>query len=64
MKTLATFQKWLPFKEVLSDGIIKLKDNTYIKLIRVFPINYNLKSELEKKSILNSLKLVILIYKF
>ena len=57
MKTLATFQKWLPFKEVLSDGIIKLKDNTYIKLIRVFPINYNLKSELEKKSILNSFKL-------
>lgn len=57
MKKLATFQKWLPFKEVLSDGIIKLKDNTYVKLIRVFPINYNLKSELEKKSILNSFKL-------
>lgn len=57
MKKLATFQKWLPFKEVLSDGIIKLKDNTYVKLIKVFPINYNLKSELEKKSILNSFKL-------
>lgn len=57
MKTLATFQKWLPFKEVLPDGIVKLKDNTFIKIIRVFPINYNLKSELEKKSILNSFKL-------
>ena len=48
MKKLATFQKWLPFKEVLSDGIIKLKDNTYVKIIRVFPINYNLKSDLNK----------------
>lgn len=57
MKELASFQKWLPFKEVLSDGVIKLKDNTYVKLIKIFPINYNLKSELEKKSILNSFKL-------
>lgn len=57
IKKLATFQKWLPFKEVLSDGIIQLKDNTYVKLIKVFPINYNLKSELEKEAILNSFKL-------
>lgn len=57
MKKLASFQKWLPFKEILSDGVIILKDNTYVKLIRVFPINYNLKSELEKKSILNSFKI-------
>lgn len=57
MKKLASFQKWLPFKEILSDGVIILKDNSYVKLIRVFPINYNLKSELEKKSILNSFKI-------
>ena len=57
MKRLASFQKWLPFKEVLSDGIIRLKDNTLVKLIKIFPINYNLKSELEKKSILNSFKI-------
>jgi len=56
-KKLATFQKWLPFKEILSDGIIKLKDNTFLKLVKVFPINYNLKSELEKQAILNSFKL-------
>jgi len=56
-KRLATFQKWLPFKEVLSNGIIKLKDNTLIKVIKVFPINYNLKSEMEKQAILNSFKL-------
>lgn len=63
-KKLATFQKWLPFKEVLSDGIIKMKDNTYIKLIKVFPINYNLKSELEKQSILNSFKIFFKICDF
>ncbi len=57
MKRLASFQKWVPFKEVLSDGIIRLKDNTLVKLIKIFPINYNLKSELEKKSILNSFKI-------
>lgn len=56
-KRLATFQKWLPFKEVLSDGVVKLKDDTYVKLIKVFPINYNLKSEMEKQAILNSFKL-------
>lgn len=53
---LATFQKWLPFEKILNNGLIKLKDNTYIKIIKIFPINYNLKSELEKKVILNSFK--------
>ena len=32
-KKLTTFQKWLPFKEVLSDGIIKLKDDTVVAYI-------------------------------
>ena len=56
-KKLTTFQKWLPFKEVLCNGIIKMKDNTYVKLVKVFPTNYNLKSEMEKQAILNSFKL-------
>lgn len=38
------------------DGIIKLKNNEYIKIIKVMPINYNLKSDLEKEGILNSYK--------
>ncbi|MCL2860433.1 MAG: hypothetical protein FWF46_07800 [Oscillospiraceae bacterium] len=55
----ALFQKWLPFKTITKNGIIILKDETYIKIIRVFPINYNLKSELEKNAILNAYKIFL-----
>lgn len=49
-------QKWLPFERILEKGIIKLKDSSYIKVLKVNPINYNLKSDLEKQAILNSYK--------
>ncbi len=52
-------QEWLPFQKILDNGIIILKDNTYIKIIKVKPINFNLKSELEKEAILNSYKLFL-----
>ena len=52
-------QDWLPFQKILDNGIIKLKDNTYIKIIKIKPINFNLKSELEKEAILNSYKLFL-----
>ena len=54
-----SFQEWLPFDKILDNGIIKLKNNSYIKIIKVLPINYNLKSELEKEAILNSYKLFL-----
>ena len=37
-------------------GIVLLKNSEYIKIIEVIPINYSLKSELEKEGILNSYK--------
>lgn len=40
-------------------GIIKLKNNSYIKLIKIIPINFNLKSNLEKEAILNSYKIFL-----
>ncbi len=52
-------QEWLPFQKILENGIIKLKDNTYIKVLQIKPINFNLKSELEKEAILNSYKLFL-----
>lgn len=52
-------QEWLPIQKILSKGIIKLKDNSYIKIIKIIPINYNLKSELEKEAILNSYKIFL-----
>lgn len=52
-------QEWIPFNNILDNGIIQLKDNSYIKIIKVKPINFNLKSELEKEAILNSYKLFL-----
>ena len=49
-------QAWIPIDYFLENGIIKLKNNIYLKIIKIYPINYNLKSELEKNSILNSYK--------
>lgn len=46
----------IPIKEIKEQGIIKLKNEHYIKIIKIIPINYELKSDLEKKSILNSYK--------
>ena len=52
-------QDWLPFENILENGIVKLKNNSYIKIIEIIPINFNLKSELEKEAILNSYKIFL-----
>lgn len=52
-------QKWLPFIKILDNGIILLKDFSYVKILKITPINYNLKSNLEKEAILNSYKLFL-----
>ena len=52
-----TVQEWIPIKQILKDGIIEIENNVYIKLLEVTPINYNLKSDLEKEAILNSFKI-------
>ena len=46
------------FEKIFSNGIIKTKD-CYLKLLKVYPINYNLKSSLEKEAILNSYRLFL-----
>ena len=56
LNKINSIQKWLPFDKILDNGIIKLKNSTYVKILKVEPINYNLKSELEKEAILNSYK--------
>lgn len=52
-------QQWLPLEEILENGIIKINKNKYIKILKIIPINYNLKSNLEKKTILNSYKILL-----
>ena len=36
-----------------------MKNGNYVKIIKVIPINFNLKSDLEKESILNSYKIFL-----
>jgi len=59
IKEIKTVQKWLPFEKILENGIIKLKNNTFVKILKISPINFNLKSNLEKESILNSYKIFL-----
>ena len=51
-----TVQEWIPIRNIWKEGIIEIENNTYIKILEVTPINYNLKSDLEKEAILNSYK--------
>ena len=59
IKKYKTVQKWLPFEKILENGIIKLKNNYYVKILKISPINFNLKSNLEKETILNSYKIFL-----
>ena len=54
-----TSQDWIPIEEIFENGIIKINKNKYIKILKIIPINYNLKSDLEKSSILNSYKILL-----
>ena len=54
-----TVQQWIPIDKIYNDGIIKLKENRLIKILKINPINYNLKSDLEKEAILNSYKIFL-----
>ena len=59
MKNNNSVQEWLPYEKIIDDGIIKLKNEKYIKITKVIPINYELKSNLEKEAILNSYKIFL-----
>ena len=58
IKQVLSTQSWIPIEEILKNGIIKTKTK-YIKILKVMPINYNLKSDLEKQAILNSYKIFL-----
>ena len=53
LKKEQTTQKWLPFDNIYENGLIIYK-GSFIKILNIYPINYDLKSNLEKQSILNS----------
>lgn len=56
---MKSIQKWIPIEQILDKGIIRIKKNKYIKILKVIPINFNLKTQLEKESILNSYKIFL-----
>lgn len=58
-KKIYSVQDWLPFKKILNQGIVQLKDLSYIKILKVSTINFQLKSDLEKQAILNSYKIFL-----
>lgn len=58
IKEQSSTQSWIPIEEIRNNGIIKTK-NKYVKILKVTPINYNLKSDLEKQAILNSYKIFL-----
>ena len=56
---IQSVQDWIPIEKIFENGIIKLKNKKYIKIIQVYPINFYLKSNLEKEAILNSYKIFL-----
>ena len=59
-----TVQDWIPIEDINNEGIIKVNKNKYIKILKIIPINFNLKSDLEKNSILNSYKILLKTFNF
>ena len=58
-RKIKSIQKWIPIEKILDKGIIKIRKNKYIKILKIIPINFNLKTQLEKESILNSYKIFL-----
>lgn len=48
-----SFQKWLKIEKIAEDSII-LSNRRVVKLLKISPINFQLKSQLEQKAILKS----------
>ena len=54
-----TTQEWIPIEKIFENGIVKLNEKKYIKILKINPINFNLKSNFEKEAILNSYKIFL-----
>jgi len=44
-------QKWVPVQDI-RDGIVVTKDNRYVKILEVMPVNFHLKSLIEQQNII------------
>ena len=50
-----SIKNWFPIKDV-KDGIIETKDKKYLKILEILPINFELKSNFEKETIIYQYK--------
>ena len=55
-KKINSIQSWFDIDDILENGTIITKENSRVKILKVEPINFFLRSEMEKEVILNSYK--------
>lgn len=55
-KKINSIQEWFCIEDILENGTIITKENSRVKILKVEPINFFLRSEIEKEVILNSYK--------
>ena len=53
---ICSVQNWLNIIKILDNGIVLLKNQKYIKIIKVLPINFFMKTDFEQESILEAYK--------
>jgi len=58
-KKIKSIQEWNPIEKIQNNGTIILKNKSLIKIIKINSINYSLKTEFEKETILNSYKILL-----
>ena len=51
-----TTQEWIAIENINENGIVKFSGGKFVKIMKISPINFSLKSNLEKDAILNSYK--------
>ena len=56
IETINSFKNWLGIETIYENGIIENNKKEYILILKIIPINFNLKSEIEKEVILNNYK--------
>lgn len=55
-KKINSIQEWFCIEDILENGTIITKENSRVKILKVEPINFFLRSEMEKEVVLNSYK--------
>jgi len=55
-RKINSIQSWFCIEDILENGTILTKENSKIRILKIEPINFFLRSEMEKEVVLNSYK--------